>query len=170
MKGEIISESAVRFVRNLDAAPEKIWSFLTESSCLPEWYGEGVIEPREGGQVSLMGGHIRGVVTGWRPLEFLGYTWNVFSPGEDMASSSEAVGQTKKSRFPVSYLEFTLDGSRLTLIHRPIPDGMQNQTMMGWHTMLDLIQAGLRGEFPKRADLFPKNAALYGVDMNKLKG
>jgi uncharacterized protein YndB with AHSA1/START domain len=156
-KGEVIPESAVRFVRELDAPVEKIWSFLTESARLPEWYGDGVIEPREGGKVSLLGGHIRGVVTGWRPQKFLGYTWNVFSPGE------------AESRIPVSYLEFTLDGSRLTLIHRPIPQPMQNQTMMGWHTMLDLIVAGLRGGFPKRADLFPINAALYGVDMSKLK-
>ena len=44
---------------------------------------------------------------------------------------------------------------------------MQNQTVMGWHTMLDLIAAGLNGEFPKRADLFPKNAALYGVDLEQ---
>jgi uncharacterized protein YndB with AHSA1/START domain len=158
MKGEIIAESAVRFVRALDAPPEKIWDFLTESPLLPEWYGEGRIEPREGGTVSLMGGHIRGVVTGWRPQKFLAYTWNVFDPGETI------------SRFPMSYLEFTLDGSRLTLIHRPIPDAMQGQTMMGWHTMLDLIEAGLRGEFPKRSDLFAKNAALYGVDTSKLKG
>jgi len=158
MKGEVVSESAVRFIRNFDAAPEKLWAFLTESTRLPEWYGDGMIEPREGGKVSLMGGHIRGVVTGWRPHKFLGYTWNVFSPGET------------ESRFPVSYLEFTLDGSRLTLIHRPIPQAMQNQTMMGWHTMLDLIEAGLRGGFPKRADLFPKNAALYGVDVSRLKG
>ena len=110
------------------------------------------------GKVSLMGGHIRGVVTGWRPQKILGYTWNVFSPGES------------ESRWPVSYLEFILDGSRLTLIHRPIPQAMQNQTMMGWHTMLELIEAGLRDEFPKRADLFPKNAALYGVDMFQTKG
>jgi len=158
MKGEIIPESAVRFVRDFDAPPEKIWSFLTQNDRLPEWYGEGAIEPREGGRVSLMGGHIRGVVTGWRPPEFLAYTWNVFSPGEEA------------SRFPISYLEFSLDGSRLTLTHRPIPAAMQNQTMMGWHTMLDLIEAGLHGAFPKRADLFPKNAALYGVDMAKLKG
>jgi len=158
MRGEVIPESAVRFVRELDARCEKIWSFLTDSKLLPEWYGEGTIEPREGGKVSLMGGHIRGVVTGWRPQKFLAYTWNVFSPGET------------ESRFPVSYLEFTLEGSRLILIHRPIPDAMQNQTMMGWHTMLDLIAAGLGGEFPKRADLFPKNAALYGVDITKLKG
>jgi len=158
MKGEIIPESAVRFVRDFDAPPEKIWSFLTQNDRLPEWYGEGAIEPREGGRVSLMGGHIRGVVTGWRPPEFLAYTWNVFSPGEEA------------SRFPISYLEFSLDGTRLTLTHRPIPAAMQNQTMMGWHTMLDLIEAGLRGAFPKRADLFPKNAALYGVDTAKLKG
>ncbi len=156
MKGEIVAESAVRFIRDLDAPPKKIWAFLTQSAQLPEWYGEGSIEPREGGAVRLMGGHIRGVVTGWRPQKFLGCTWNVFQPGEDV------------SHWPISYLEFTFDGSRLTLIHRPIPQAMQNQTMMGWHTMLDLIEAGLRGEFPKRSDLFPKNAALYGVETQRV--
>jgi len=156
MKGEIVSENAVRFVRSFDAPAGKIWAFLTDSALLPEWYGDGKIEPYEGGTVRLMSGHIRGVVTAWRPEKFLGYTWNVFQPGEEVL------------HWPVSYPEFTLDGSHLTLIHRPIPEAMQNQTMMGWHTMLDLIQAGLRGEYPKRADLFPKNAALYGVDMSKL--
>jgi uncharacterized protein YndB with AHSA1/START domain len=158
MKGEIIAESAVRFVRSFDVGCEQIWAFLTDSSKLPEWYGEGSIEPRESGAVSLMGGHIRGLVTGWRPHAFLGYTWNVYSPGETQSS------------FPISYLEFTLDGPQLTLIHRPIPAAMQNQTMMGWHTMLDLIEAGLRGEFPQRSDIFPKNATLYGVDLQKLRG
>ena len=157
MKGEVIAESAVRFVRDLDAPAERIWAVLTDAALLPEWYGEGTIEPREGGAVSLMDGHIRGVVTGWRPNEFLGYTWNVFTPGESV------------SRFPVSYLEFTIQGSRLSLIHRPIPAAMQDQTMMGWHTMFDLIEAGLKGTFPERSDLFAKNAALYGVDINALK-
>ena len=156
MKGEIIPESAVRFVRTFDSPAEKIWAFLTESGRLPEWYGDGVIEPREGGAVRLMGCHIRGVVTGWRPQKFLAYTWSVFQPGEEV------------SAWPISYLEFTLEGSRLTLIHRPIPEAMQNQTAMGWHTMLDLIEAGLRGQFPKRSDLFAKNAERYGVDINKL--
>src|SRR3954470_10433983 len=154
-EGEVVAESAVRFVRALNAPAEKIWAFLTETARLPEWYGEGAIEPREGGAVSLMGGHIRGVVTGWRPNSFLGYTWNVFSPGESV------------SQWPISYLEFMLapdgNGTRLVLTHRPIPEAMQKQTAMGWHTMLDLIEAGLRGDFPKRAELFPKNAALYGV-------
>jgi len=112
-QGEVIPESAVRFVRALDARCEKVWSFLTDSTRLPEWYGDGVIEPREGGAVSLMAGHIRGVVTGWRPEKFLAYTWNVFQPGEDV------------SAWPISYLELALeeigDGTKLTLTHRPIP-------------------------------------------------
>ena len=161
MKGEVVIEQAVRFVRALPAPPAKVWTFLTDTARLPQWHGEGSMEAREGGAVSLMGGHVRGVVTGWRPQQFLGYTWNVFSPGET------------ESRWPVSYLEFALaadgDGTRLTLTHRPIPETMQAQTMMGWHTLLDLVEAACRGEFPQRADLFPKNAALYGVDMTALK-
>lgn len=161
MKGEIIPESAVRFVRAFDAPIEKIWSFLTDSNRLPEWYGDGVIEPREGGAVSLMGGHIRGVVTGWQPQKFLAYTWNLFQPGEETFA------------WPISYLELALEGmdngSRLTLTHRPIPEPMQKLTMIGWHTMLDMIAAGLTGEFPPRTEVMPRNAALYGIDLNALK-
>jgi uncharacterized protein YndB with AHSA1/START domain len=160
-KGDVVAESAVRFMRALPAPPDKTWRFLTDSALLPEWYGEGGIEGREGGAVSLMGGHVRGVVTGWRPEKFLAYSWNVFSPGETL------------SRWPVSYLEFALDaadgGTRLILTHRPIPAAMQSRTLTGWHTMLDLIDAALRGRFPRRADLFAQNAALYGVDLNTLE-
>ena len=160
-KGEIIPESAVRFVRDFDAAPAKVWAFLTDSRLLPEWYGDGAIEPREGGKVSLMAGHIQGVVTGWRPEKFLGYTWSVFQPGEDV------------SAWPISYLEMALDtaaaGTRLTLTHRPIPEPMHKLTMIGWHTMLDMIVDGLKGHYPPRTEVMPRNAALYGVDLNALK-
>jgi uncharacterized protein YndB with AHSA1/START domain len=159
MKGEIIPESAVRFVRIFDAPAEKIWAFLTESGRLPEWYGDGVIEPHEGGAVRLMGGHIRGVVTGWRPQKFLAYTWSVFQLGEDV------------SAWPISYVEFALEdrGGTTTLTHRPIPEPMQKLTAIGWHTMLDMIAAGLNGEFPLRTEVMPRNAALYGVDLNAMK-
>ncbi len=160
-KGEIVSESSVRFVRALPAPPSLAWAFLTEPARLPEWYGEGLIEPREGGAVSLMGGHIRGVVTAWRPERLLAYSWNVFQPGEAV------------SAWPVSYLEMALEpdgaGSRLVLTHRPIPAAMQSQTMMGWHTMLDLIDAGLRAQPLTRQQSFHANAALYGVDLSNLK-
>lgn len=161
-KGEIIAESAVRFTRPLPAAPDRVWTFLTRNEQLPEWHGEGRIEAREGGAVSLMGGHIRGVVTAWRPHRFLGYTWNVFNPDDP----PDAV-----SAWPISYLEFALSaeagGTKLVLTHRPIPRDMQSRTAMGWHTMLDLLDAGLRGEMRKRVEIFPKNAALYGVDLSK---
>ncbi len=159
--GEVIPESAVRFVREFDAPVAKVWAFLTDGSLLPQWYGDGAIEPREGGKISLMAGHIRGVVTGWRPEKFLAYTWNVFQPGED------------ESAYPISYLELALEesgkGTRLTLIHRPIPEAMQKLTMIGWHTMLDMIAAGLKGEFPPRTQVMPRNADIYGVELNALK-
>jgi uncharacterized protein YndB with AHSA1/START domain len=160
-KGEVIAESAVRFVRGFEASPAKVWAFLTDSALLPEWYGEGAIEPREGGKVSLMAGHIRGVVTGWRPEKFLGYTWSVFQPGEEV------------SAWPISYLELALEAvgsaTKLTLTHRPIPEPMHKLTMIGWHTMLDMIADGLKGQFPPRTEVMPRNATLYGVDLNALK-
>jgi uncharacterized protein YndB with AHSA1/START domain len=160
-RGEIITESAVRFVRGFEAPPAKVWAFLTDSALLPEWYGDGAIEPREGGKVSLMAGHIRGVVTGWRPEKFLAYTWSVFQPGEEV------------SAWPISYLELALEavspGTKLTLTHRPIPEPMHKLTMIGWHTMLDMIADGMKGQFPPRTEVMPRNATLYGVDLNALK-
>ncbi|MES2254907.1 MAG: SRPBCC domain-containing protein [Pseudomonadota bacterium] len=161
-KGQVLEEAAIMFERDLPASPEISWSFLTETARLTEWYGEGVIEQREGGAVTLMGGHIRGVVTGWRPGRFFAHTWNVFDPGENI------------SAWPVSYLEFTLEaqgsGTRLVLIHRPIPKAMQPQTMMGWQTYLDMLETAVRGQpVSPRGAYMQKNAALYGVDLNNLK-
>jgi uncharacterized protein YndB with AHSA1/START domain len=161
-KGRIVEEAAIVFERTLPAPPQEAWTFLTETARLTEWYGEGAIEPREGGKVELMGGHIRGVVTGWRPKTFFAYTWNVFSPGETV------------SAWPVSYLEFVLapeDAStRLTLTHRPVFKGVQPQTMMGWHTFLDMLDAAVRGQaVGPRGPYMQKNAALYGVDLDNLQ-
>lgn len=161
-KGRVIEEAAILFERTLPASPEKAWAFLTEPARLPEWYGEGIIEPREGGKVELMGGHIRGVITGWRPRQFLAHTWNAFQPGAAV------------SAWPVTYLEFALvpDGiaTKLTLTHRPIPGRMQPQTMMGWHSFLDMLEAGTRGEKVQGRGIYMQtNAAIYGVDLNNLQ-
>ncbi len=161
-KGNVIDEAAIRFERILPAQVEKAWAFLTEPRRLPAWYGEGEIEPREGGKVLLMGGHVKGVVTGWQPHRFFAYTWNVFQPGETV------------SAWPVTYLEFALaadsTATRLTLTHRPIPARMQPQTMMGWHTFTEMLETGMRGEEVRARDYYmQKNAALYGVDLNNLQ-
>jgi len=160
-KGHVMEEAAIVFERDLPAPPDRAWAFLTEPSLLSGWYGEALMEPKEGGRVELMGGHIRGVITGWRPQQFLAYTWNVFQPGEAV------------SGWPVTYLEFALApagaATRLILTHRPIPARMQPQTMMGWHTFLDMLGASARGEtIQARGHYMQRNAALYGVDLNNL--
>jgi len=154
MKGEVIPESAVRFVRNFDASPEKIWRFLTDSSLLPEWYGEGAIEPREGGEVSLMGGHIKGTVTHWDPPKRLTYSWNVFAPGQG------------KSDFPESYLTLEIDGGKLTLTHLPVLEAFVKLNAMGWHTFLDMVDAAARGAPVEPREAYMKrNAERYGVTL-----
>ena len=75
----------VRFDRVMSGPPERTWAVLADAGSLPGWYGTGHIEPHAGGAVELMGGHIRGIVTQWRPAERLAYTWNVYNPGDGRA-------------------------------------------------------------------------------------
>ncbi len=161
-RGQASRVAAVRFERLLPGPAERVWAHLTQADKLAAWYGEdGVIEPREGGRVSLMGGHIKGVVTQWRPHRRLAYTWNVFGPGE------------AESPYPDSYLTFELtpegDQVRLVLTHLPILDRFEPQNMMGWHTFLDMLAATLAGEplDPRRAYM-ERNAARYGIDLDNL--
>ena len=95
--GQFQRAPMVRFERTLPGPIERVWEFLTNTERLPAWFGQGTIEPREGGSVTLMDGHIRGVVTQWQPPRRLSYTWNVFSPGET------------ESAYPESYLTIELE-------------------------------------------------------------
>lgn len=159
--GRLHKETMVRFERVLPGPIERVWDFLTASEHLPGWFGGGgtkyVIEPRVGGAVSLADGHIRGVVTQWKPPRLLAYTFNVFDPGQ------------AESAYPESYLTFELRPKGkdvlLTLTHRPILEGFEGQTMMGWHTFLDLLEALLRGDRPEPRDtVMERNRIRYGVE------
>ena len=160
-KGIFEKAAAVRFERLLPGPIEQVWDFLTEPKHMPAWFGDGVIEPRTGGAVTLMGGHIRGVVTQWDPPHKLAYTWNVFGPGET------------QSAYPESYLTLTLEPRGgdvlLTLTHLPVLERFEKQNAMGWHTYLDMLGEALRGEpaQPRKAYM-ERNAGLYGVDLNAL--
>jgi uncharacterized protein YndB with AHSA1/START domain len=164
-KGEMSTLACVTFTRTLPGPVEKVWSFLTDPRNLPAWFGENSsIEPKQSGAVKLMGGHIRGVVTQWQPPKKLVYTWNVFSPDD---------GPDAVSAFPESYPTFELasqgDDVVLTFTHFPILERFAPQNAMGWHTMLDILDATLRtGKADERPVYMKKNAALYGVDMGNL--
>ena len=151
----------VRFERLLPGPIERVWEFLVDTKRLPGWFGDATIEPRMGGAVRIMGGHIRGIVTRWNPPRRLTYTWNVFSPGDD------------ESAYPESYVSFELDprGNEvlLTLTHLPVLERFEKQNAMGWHTFLDMLSAAVRGETPEARDAYMKrNAVRYGVDLSNL--
>jgi uncharacterized protein YndB with AHSA1/START domain len=153
---EFTSANMVRFERTIHASSDAIWSVLTDTSRLPDWYGEGRLEGRAGGAVSLMGGHIRGIVTQWRPTRRLAYTWNVFMPGQ------------AESDFPESYLTLDLDGSTLTLVHLPVLEAYLKLNAVGWHTFLDMVDAAARGApVEPREACMARNAERYGVALPK---
>jgi uncharacterized protein YndB with AHSA1/START domain len=161
--GQMLRLPAVRFERPLPGSAERVWQHLTDCSKLAGWYGDdSTIEPRVGGQVRLMGGHILGVVTQWRPGRKLAHTWNVFSPGET------------ESSFPESYLTLEIeaagDGVRLVLTHLPVLERFEGQNAMGWHTFLDILGASLNARpVEPRAAYMQRNAAMYGVDLANLQ-
>ena len=159
--GQLQRAPMVRFERTVPGPIERVWEFLTNTERLPAWFGQGTIEPREGGCVTLMDGHIRGVVTRWQPPRRLSYTWNVFTPGEI------------ESAYPESYLTVELeprgDQVLLTLTHLPVLERFEKQNAMGWHTFLDLLDAALQGERAHtRATFMARNAQRYGVDLDNL--
>jgi uncharacterized protein YndB with AHSA1/START domain len=161
--GQAFHVLAVRFERTLPGPAERVWRHLTECDKLSGWFGsDGMLEPRERGKVNFLSGHIRGVVTQWKPPRRLAYTWNVFSPGE------------LESQYPESYLTFDLEESAgdvgLTFVHFPILERFEKQNSMGWHTFFDMLEAKLRGEqLAPRGEYMKRNAARYGVDLNDLQ-
>jgi uncharacterized protein YndB with AHSA1/START domain len=153
----------VRFERHLPVPPSQAWRYLADTGHLPGWYGDGRIEPRVGGAVSLMGGHIRGVVTQWQPPGRLAYTWNVYNPGD------------ATSPYPESYVILTMaptvEGTLLTLEHLPVLESFVKLNAMGWHTFVDMVDAAVRGEpVHGRDQHMARNAQRYGVDLGNRPG
>ena len=148
----------VRFERAPTAPTRRVWQTLTDTKRLPGWYGEGVIEPRAGGKVELMAGHIKGVVTQWQPAAKLAYTWNVFMPGQSV------------SDYPESYLTLDLSPGKLVLTHLPVLEEFVKLNAAGWHTFLDMIEDEVSDRLVQPRDIYMKrNAQLYGVTLPSQK-
>lgn len=147
-----------RFERPMAGTTEGVWAVLTDFKRLPAWYGDGALEGKVGGSVTLMGGHIRGTVTQWKPPRKLAYTWNVFGPGQD------------ESPYPESYLTIELEPqgkeTKLTLTHLPVLERFVKVNAMGWHIYLDMVDTVVRGAAVEpREVLARRNAERYGIDL-----
>jgi uncharacterized protein YndB with AHSA1/START domain len=158
--------AGVKLERLLPGPITRVWDHLTRPELLPTWFGDkSSIEPRVGGAVRLMDGHIRGTVTQWSPPNRLSYTWNVFAPGD---------GPDATSAYPESYLTLTLethgDQVLLRLDHMPVLERFEKQNAMGWHTFIDILSDTLRNQPPlPRRDYMVRNAARYEVDLSNLQ-
>jgi uncharacterized protein YndB with AHSA1/START domain len=143
----------VKLERLLSGPITRVWDHLTRPELLPAWFGErSSIEPRVGGAVRLMDGHIRGTVTQWVPPHRLSYTWNVFGPGD----APDAL-----SAYPESYLTLTLEARGeqvlLRLDHMPVLERFEKQNAMGWHTFVDILADTLTQQPPRpRRDTLQK--------------
>jgi uncharacterized protein YndB with AHSA1/START domain len=163
---EFLKLPGVRMERLLPGPIERVWEHLTNTRLLNTWFGEkSDIEPRQGGAVRLMDGHVRGTVTQWHPPHGLSYTWNVFGPNEPTEAASA---------YPASYLTITLeargDHVLLVLSHLPVLERFEKQNAMGWHTFLDILSDTLTGhKVHTRQEYAARNAVLYGVDLNNLQ-
>ena len=52
----------------------------------------------------------------------------------------------------------------LTLTHLSVLKRFEKQNAMGWHTLLDMVDAAARGEVPATREVYLKqNAELYGL-------
>lgn len=82
-------------------------------------------------------------------------------------------GDETVSAYPESYVTFELDAQAdqvsLTLLHLPVLERFETQNQMGWHTMLDMLEAAAHGRTPEpRGVYMQRNAARYGVDLNNI--
>jgi len=158
--GQSRQEIAVYFERLLPGSIDRIWTLLTESEHVAAWFGhpdkQYAIAPYEGGTIRLADDHIRGIVTQWKPPRRLTYTWNVYAPG------------ATESPYPESYVTFELDAEgdevRLMLTHHPVLQRFDAQTMMGWHSFLDLLESLARDQPLESLDaVMQRNKVRYGV-------
>jgi uncharacterized protein YndB with AHSA1/START domain len=165
-KVTFLQNPGVRMERLLPGPIERVWEHLTNTQLLAAWFGEkSSIEPRQGGAVRLLDGHIRGTVTQWHPPKQLTYTWNVFGPSDPPDALSA---------YPESYLTLTLeqrgDDVLLVLNHLPVLERFEKQNAMGWHTFLDILTDTLAGrKVGTRQEYSARNAVRYGVDLNNLQ-
>ena len=155
---EIDGAHTLRFIRRVDAPPERVWRAITDASELRAWTGMHLsVEPKVGGKVVAQPG------SGWvfdydppRLLRFSAADLNV----------PEHVEAAKKT-WTISW-ELTPDGSgtRIVFLHRFLRGDQLWGLGDGWHGFLDqLIAYADRGEHAPTLDHSKINWAEHADDL-----
>jgi uncharacterized protein YndB with AHSA1/START domain len=147
----ITDRSALRFVRHLPGPIERVWAYLTDPKFLPDWFSEGVVADRVGGEVRFEIG-ATGRVTAYEPPHLLEYTWN-----EEEASCGPVADALVRWE-----LSHEGSGVRLTLTHIRLPENEVLAHGAGWHAFLERLAACVDGRDPEPIeDLFARLRAEY---------
>ena len=161
--GQMLRLPAVRFERHLSGSAERVWEHLTDCSKLAGWYGDDSAHRAARRRTGAAHG---------RP-----------HPGRrhPMAARAQAgphlerlLARRNRVVLPGVYLTLEIepagDGARLVLTHLPVLERFEGQNAMGWHTFLDILEAGLIARpIEPRPAYMQRNAALYGVDLTNLQ-
>jgi uncharacterized protein YndB with AHSA1/START domain len=128
----------LRFERRLAHPAEEVWAALTEPARLAEWLAEALVEPGEGGSITLdfgEGGTEGGRITVWEPPRALAYEWNFV--GESPSHVRWELTIADEGRATLLTLEHTL-------LEAESAPGYG----AGWHAHLDQLAGHLEGRTP----------------------
>lgn len=138
MTGEVTVEGSgatITFERTIDAPQERVWRLLTDPDSLSSWLAPTRLDLRPGGEIEIdfgeEGGPVVGHITELDAPRRLAYTWR-------------SVGERE------SVVEWELhpygEQTRLTLVHRGLPEAMSRGYGAGWHAHLDRLAAVVAGD------------------------
>jgi uncharacterized protein YndB with AHSA1/START domain len=140
--GGFPTTGTVRLERVAAAPVARVWSYLTESELLATWLAHGRVPSRVGERFTLTmlanGDEIAATLQAYEPPHAPAYTW--FST------------QRETPREDPSAVRFELaaqdDATRLVVTHTGVLPEYYGRNAAGWHSLLDALAAGIRGEDP----------------------
>lgn len=130
--------------RYIDAPPEVVYAFLTDSAKMLQWIGTEIdLDPRPGGIFRVVPNNvdvIRGEFLEAVPFSRVSFTWGFEGEGHAVPAGSTIVDIT---------LTPEGTGTRLRLIHRDLTGEHQERHDAGWDHYLERVAHAATGAAPQ---------------------